>query len=155
LPGELVREGWRELDSLPSLRQTVGGLENPRLAISALETSWYMRNQLLRDADWASMAHSLEVRVPLVDIELVLTVAQLVKSGQAPDKKAMTGSPGKAIPPAVLQWRKNGFAIPIREWLLQSAPENDGQSDRGLRGWATKLYANSGYVPSGQATAAV
>ena len=27
-----------------------------------------MRNQLLRDADWAGMAHSLEIRTPLVDI---------------------------------------------------------------------------------------
>ena len=30
-----------------------------------------MRNQLLRDTDWASMAHSLEVRVPLVDAVLL------------------------------------------------------------------------------------
>jgi len=30
-----------------------------------------MRNQLLRDADWAGMAHSLEIRVPLVDVELL------------------------------------------------------------------------------------
>ena len=36
-----------------------------------LESSLYMRNQLLRDTDWASMAHSLEVRVPLVDVELL------------------------------------------------------------------------------------
>ena len=35
--------------------------------VAALETSLYMRNQLLRDADWAGMAHGLEVRVPLVD----------------------------------------------------------------------------------------
>jgi len=32
---------------------------------------WYMRQQLLRDADWADMAHSLEIRVPLVDLELL------------------------------------------------------------------------------------
>ncbi len=38
-----------------------------RLAISALEMSWYMRNQLLRDTDWTGMAHSLEIRVPFVD----------------------------------------------------------------------------------------
>ena len=39
--------------------------------IAVLESSLYMRNQLLRDTDWASMAHSLEVRVPLVDIKLL------------------------------------------------------------------------------------
>ena len=35
--------------------------------VAALETSLYMRNQLLRDADWAGMAHSIEIRVPYVD----------------------------------------------------------------------------------------
>ena len=35
--------------------------------VAALETSLYMRNQLLRDADWAGMAHSVEIRVPYVD----------------------------------------------------------------------------------------
>ena len=39
--------------------------------VAVLESSLYMRNQLLRDTDWASMAHSLEVRVPLVDAELL------------------------------------------------------------------------------------
>ena len=43
-----------------------------------------MRNQLLRDNDWAGMAHSLEIRTPLVDFELLKTVASVVphlKSG--------------------------------------------------------------------------
>ena len=39
--------------------------------VAVLESSLYMRNQLLRDTDWASMAHSLEVRVPLVDVKLL------------------------------------------------------------------------------------
>ena len=34
-----------------------------------------MRNQLLRDTDWASMAHGLEVRVPLVDSVLLSSAA--------------------------------------------------------------------------------
>jgi len=33
--------------------------------VSVLETALYMRNQLLRDADWAGMAHSIEIRVPM------------------------------------------------------------------------------------------
>ena len=41
-----------------------------------LESSLYMRNQLLRDTDWASMAHSLEVRVPLVDSKLLSQFAR-------------------------------------------------------------------------------
>jgi hypothetical protein len=35
--------------------------------VAALETALYMRNQLLRDADWAGMSHGVEIRVPYVD----------------------------------------------------------------------------------------
>ena len=67
LEGEMVREGWSALQTLARLEETVRGIANSFLKVSALETCWYMRNQLLRDADWAGMAHSLEIRVPLVD----------------------------------------------------------------------------------------
>src|SRR5439155_27074522 len=39
--------------------------------ISLLELQGYMANTLLRDTDFMSMAHSLEVRVPFVDSEIV------------------------------------------------------------------------------------
>ena len=53
------------------LENTIGGICSDRLRMSALEINWYMRNQLLRDSDWAGMAHSLEIRVPLVDLNLL------------------------------------------------------------------------------------
>ena len=37
--------------------------------VATLELSWYMRNQLLRNPDWAGMTHSLEFRVSLVDVK--------------------------------------------------------------------------------------
>ena len=72
LPGllgeELAQEGLARLDPLAHI---AGALSpdpgHPFARVAALEASLYMRNQLLRDTDWASMAHSLEVRVPLVD----------------------------------------------------------------------------------------
>ena len=45
--------------------------------VATLEAALYMRNQLLRDTDWASMAHSLEVRTPLVDAWLLRQLAPL------------------------------------------------------------------------------
>jgi asparagine synthase (glutamine-hydrolysing) len=38
-----------------------------------------MRNQLLCDADWAGMAHSLEIRVPLVDFTLLRALAPVIR----------------------------------------------------------------------------
>ena len=42
------------------LEQSIHAAASDRIKVAALEMGWYMRNQLLRDADWAGMAHSLK-----------------------------------------------------------------------------------------------
>ena len=140
LDGELVREGWRELETLKQLRLSYAGLDSVHAKVSALETSWYMGNQLLRDSDWASMAHSLEIRVPLVDAALTRVVAGLVNAGYAPDKLDMAAAPMRALPTVVLQRRKTGFSIPVGEWLSPSIGDASSGSPGGLRGWARSVY---------------
>ena len=132
LDGEMVREGWRELDCLARLDC---GLSNPRAAVSALEIGWYMRNQLLRDADWAGMAHSLEIRTPLVDIDLFRALAPMLVSAAPPSKRDMANTLRPALPEAVLNRPKTGFTVPVREWLHGGAG-----GERGLRGWAREVY---------------
>jgi ADP-heptose:LPS heptosyltransferase len=133
LDGEMVRQGWDELRALSHLEQTIQDVRNVHLKVTALETSWYMRNQLLRDADWASMAHSLEVRVPLVDIELFRAMAPLFNLSHAPGKLTMAQAPIKALPSQILQRKKTGFTIPVAQWLTSSGR---GVATRGLRNWA-------------------
>jgi asparagine synthase (glutamine-hydrolysing) len=136
LDTDLVREGWRELDTLARLEATTASIASPALRVSALETCWYMRNQLLRDTDWASMAHSLEVRVPLVDIEIIRCVARL-QGGPLPVRKALlSNATRKLLPEAVLNRPKTGFAIPVRQWLARA----NEHSDHRLRGWAKTVY---------------
>jgi asparagine synthase (glutamine-hydrolysing) len=142
LDGEVVREGWGELQTLVRLDETIQGIDNEQLKISALELQWYMRNQLLRDTDWASMAHSLEVRVPLVDIELLKSVVALCTRDYCPTKKDMAGSLNKPLPDEVLSRGKTGFSIPVREWLLGG--EKQSTPERGLRGWAKYIYNSVG-----------
>jgi len=98
-----------------------------------------MRNQLLRDSDWSSMAHSLEVRVPLVDIKLFRTISRLVLKGYPPSKIDMANSVSIQLPTSVLQRPKTGFSIPVRDWLLSDSSSNYGKQ-RGLRGWAQYVY---------------
>jgi asparagine synthase (glutamine-hydrolysing) len=95
--------------------------------------AWYMRNQLLRDADWAGMAHALEIRVPLVDGALYHAVAAF-----GFDKQAMARAPRTPLPPQVLTRPKSGFFVPVREWLMAADEQTTG---RGLRGWARAVYA--------------
>src|SRR5205814_4870007 len=93
----------------------------PRTAagkVATLEACLYMRNQLLRDTDWASMAHSLEVRVPLVDARLLRAVAPAVMaSASRAGKRLLAASPRTPLPQAVVERAKTGFGTPIDDWL--------------------------------------
>src|SRR5262249_42526097 len=76
---ELAREGLRRLKPLELLACSITpdpGTDIRR--VCALESSQYMRNQLLRDADWAGMAHGVEIRVPLVDVTLLRSIAPAI-----------------------------------------------------------------------------
>jgi asparagine synthase (glutamine-hydrolysing) len=148
LDPELVREGWGALETRARLDRTVQGLTTPRQKVAALELSWYMRNQLLRDADWAGMAHSLEIRVPFVDPMLLRGLAPALASSTPPGKGDLARAPRSPLPDAILNRPKTGFEVPVREWLLASRPEMVGES--GFRGWAREVYRRygAGVVPA-------
>lgn len=133
---DMARDGLRELATMPRLSQATLGIENPKLKVCALESAWYMRNQLLRDTDWASMAHSLEIRVPLVDIELLAAVAPLYNSAAVPTKHDLAQAPVACLPGKILERKKTGFSIPVREWLMRGGSPRE----RGLKSWARLLY---------------
>jgi asparagine synthase (glutamine-hydrolysing) len=139
LDADLVREGWARLQTLARLEETIRGIQSPYLRIAALEMCWYMRGQLLRDTDWASMEHSLEVRPPLVDVELLRNLAPLLAGKHPPTKRDMALSPTVKLPSSILHRPKTGFSVPVRQWLVQ---EDTGFGlDRGLRGWTRLVYS--------------
>ena len=93
-----------------------------------------MRNQLLRDADWAGMAHSLEIRVPFVDVALLERVAPIFARYPDISKAEVARATAPALPESLLNRPKTGFAVPIRQWMMSGATAPS--SVRGLRGWA-------------------
>jgi asparagine synthase (glutamine-hydrolysing) len=138
LDADFAREGLRVLQVRSSLARTVDGISNDHLKVAALEASWYMRNQLLRDTDWASMTHGLEVRVPFVDWTLWQRVAPLLRADPCINKRSMATTPSLSLPENVLARSKTGFMVPTREWLNARQGRRLGQ--RGLRGWAHYVY---------------
>jgi len=134
---DLAAAGLEELQPLLHLGETTAGLPNSHAAITALEVCWYMRNQLLRDGDWAGMAHSLEVRVPFVDVELFRALLPLRNSTTPPTKALLAATPHHPLPDAILNRKKTGFAIPVREWAAKAV---GAPTDHNLRGWARFLY---------------
>ena len=131
LPPDMVREGWRELAPLAHLEETIRGVTGAHQKVAGLELTWYLRNQLLRDTDWAGMAHGLEVRAPFVDLPLLRAVAPLFSSSCPPTKRDMALSPACPLPDEVLHKHKTGFTIPVNAWLhadLEAPPRSAPQS---------------------------
>jgi len=90
----------------------------PWLTVHQLETTRYLRHQLLRDSDWAAMASSVELRVPLVDPVLREHAAC---NGFAPARTAGKAAAIRAAAPELpsepFARRKTGFYAPIAEAL--------------------------------------
>jgi len=135
---ERARGGLDTLQPLLGLDQTISGIKGERPIVAALELQWYMRCQLLRDADWAGMAHSLEVRVPFVDVQLLRVLAPTLVSSNPPRKRHIWGAPARALPDEVLNRIKTGFATPVQGWLAKLRPSQP--RERGLRGWARLVH---------------
>ena len=137
---DMARAGWQALQPLVRLEETIPHPSEDFLTVSALEMVWYMRNQLLRVADWAGMAHSLEIRVPLVDIVLLRKVAPLLATKHRPTKLDMAGTLATPLPPEVLNRPKSGFLVPVQRWLATAMSPQGGKADHNWRGWAQAVY---------------
>jgi asparagine synthase (glutamine-hydrolysing) len=130
LDPDMARAGLDQLAPKATLAATATRVSGDRAKVSALETAFYMRNQLLRDSDWAGMAHSLEIRTPLVDVALFRSVLSLLSSGRPAGKQDMAATAKPSLPPALLSRPRSGFFVPISEWLGETS----------LRGWARQVY---------------
>jgi asparagine synthase (glutamine-hydrolysing) len=89
--------------------------------VSYLESRCYMLNTLLRDADFMSMSHGLEVRVPLIDHRLARTVLALPgawKLNRTP-KKLLVGALAGSLPDEIVHRPKRGFTLPFERWMRQ------------------------------------
>jgi asparagine synthase (glutamine-hydrolysing) len=127
----MAREGLERLQPLANIERTlVPDPNTPFGRVATMEASLYMRNQLLRDADWASMAHSVEVRTPLVDASLLRQLVPMLTTQR--DKSALAAN----LPDYLRHRKKTGFFVPMRAWM--DLPP-DGTSTR-MRSWARRVW---------------
>jgi asparagine synthase (glutamine-hydrolysing) len=117
----------REIGSMQSAGAMLG---EPKIAgvtgLQLLDIETYLPSDLLFKADLASMAHSLELRAPLLDHHLAELALGL------PDELKMRGRLGKValrrafaddLPREILDRGKRGFGVPIGRWLRQELRE--------------------------------
>ncbi|HZQ05090.1 MAG TPA: asparagine synthase (glutamine-hydrolyzing) [Anaerolineae bacterium] len=118
---------WESADDLTEYVETRAAPYTDSFAwTSRAELSTYTLNQLLRDTDAMSMAHSLEVRVPLLDprfVEYVLTLPASAKengngNGEHSSKVLLHKALGDLLPSIVRERSaKQGFTFPFEYWL--------------------------------------
>jgi len=120
---EAAGEGLERLGGfLPGMSDAEAA--NAEGAVCSLDSTLYLKNQLLRDSDWASMAHSIELRTPLVDAALLEAVKGLhTQFSNGRGKRFLANAPSDPLPLSVIKRPKTGFAVPMTQWLA-SAVEN-------------------------------
>jgi asparagine synthase (glutamine-hydrolysing) len=91
------------------------------LAVSELLNRTWLRSNCLALVDRMSMAHSVEVRLPLLDVDLVNLVTGMRNDGlddwQLPHKSLLIDALAGVLPAEVLQRRKQGFTPPVGRWM--------------------------------------
>ena len=144
---DMTRAGLDRLGGFPpgmTKARAIGDVS----AVGLLESTLYLRNQLLRDSDWASMAHSLELRTPLVDVRLLAKLAPYVPAFTGGVGKAMLAqSPYQPLPESIINRPKTGFELPMDKWLTQATDHSAWADLRQLsasrspwaRRWATRV----------------
>lgn len=104
-------------------------LHSPRDMVSRLseiDIRSYMLDDILVKVDRMSMAHSLEVRSPLLDHHLLEFVARLpteYKVRRGTGKALLRKVLGRYLPPAALTKPKQGFSVPLRDWFRRGFSE--------------------------------
>ena len=151
LPGlmgeDMAREGLARLSGTPPGMASASARDSTA-SVGLCESTYYLRNQLLRDSDWASMAHSLELRTPLVDAALLGVLGKYVASFTDGVGKAMLArSPGKPLPDIIINRPKTGFSMPMSQWLteatnnrsLDKLPLKSEKKESWARRWALSV----------------
>jgi len=150
---ESAREGLTRLGGSPPGMIAANAITGAA-GVCLLDSTHYLRNQLLHDSDWASMAHSLELRTPLVDAAL-LHALRSVHTGfvGGAGKRMLAQSPRSPLPEQIIGRPKTGFAVPMTNWLAAATDRREWQSmpllaDRGTpwtRRWA-KVVMDEGFT---------
>lgn len=139
----LVEEGLRRLAPLSHIAaelragRPLGDFDR----VAAMETALYMRNQLLRDADWAGMAHSIEIRVPFVDPFFLAALPPGDVLAAIKAKQAVADVPQPPLPDVSRSRAKTGFVTPVGRWMRESSGASEAVTfSNASRAWTLRVW---------------
>lgn len=111
-------------EALAGIRQTLAETSGMDAVnrVSYLESRCYMLNTLLRDSDVMSMAHGVELRVPLIDPRLTERMFSLPghrKLHSRIPKPLLVNAVRPDLPAEIIHRKKQGFTFPFDRWLRE------------------------------------
>jgi asparagine synthase (glutamine-hydrolysing) len=112
-------QGYRAIDVMRG-HADKAPTDDPLSLIQYLDMKTYLPGDILTKVDRASMAHALEVRVPLLDHELVEWISGLsssIKLKNGEGKYIFKKSMERYLPHDILYRKKQGFAVPLAAWF--------------------------------------
>jgi asparagine synthase (glutamine-hydrolysing) len=147
MDSDIARDGLRRLKPLRAFAASMTPDPGSDVArVCVLESSHYLKNQLLRDADWAGMAHGVEIRTPLVDFPLLNQLSSAIPSLTAgAGKRALANAPIQRLPDKIVRRAKTGFAVPTDAWInraVRSESVERGTKGRASRRWSHVVLAD-------------
>lgn len=96
------------------------GTQDPLGRLQYVDLKTYLVDDILVKVDRASMAHALEVRVPLLDhrvVELAARTPSRYKLRGSETKVVLKAAAERLLPKRILEREKRGFVVPLPEWF--------------------------------------
>lgn len=122
----LIGVDCKELEALNIFPQLTSETNNYLATLSIIQAfsffdfKHYLQNQLLKDADFMGMRHSIEIRVPFLDhmlLEKVISFNSHVKLRNGKNKPLLVKAMEGDLPKSVYNRKKMGFVFPFGEWI--------------------------------------
>lgn len=136
LPHKFVSEGIDEFNSIYIDSNELNNINQQNFKITYLEINNYLKNQLLRDSDWAGMANSVEIRVPFIDYDFIEFSLRFLNSTNNFSKDLLLSTIDSDSRKYFNINKKLGFEIPIKSWI---------NSSDNYKSWSKEILKANGF----------
>ena len=139
LTPKIFETGFEELNTLKNIKEDIKDIHEKKLSIMYLEIKYYLCSKLLRDSDWASMSHSMEMRTPFVDWFFFEQLIPLLKSKININKNTLLKCVESKVPNELFTRKKTGFGVPLRNYFNQFTQDKKKYSHP-IKEWTILSY---------------